>query len=520
MYRITIEATKRDDHANDDIPFSFGNPSVEHVTGILHLYRQDVSDAKQDGLPTSCTVCVLAVPADMAISELFTFFHHHMAQISAMRMVRREDVAKSICMSILDFVDEPSAHNFLNDFNGKPYSMLEPEILCKVVMVTSVEMQTPTSKVDPEVPLGHTELPTCPVCLERLDRHISGVITTVCNHKFHSECLQQWGDASCPVCRYCISSGHSSSCEACGTSADLWICLICGHVGCGRYKDAHACSHFEQTGHCYSLELETGRVWDYVSDQYVHRLIQSSLDGKLVEVPSPELAGASPADAAQAAGASAPTAGGSPALGSKGWGKANGAASSTGAQASEAALAMNEDMHMLEATHASKMDAVTREFTHLLTSQLESQRAWFEDLRAQDAAQSNARILELEAMAKRHEQEVGALQRRAAKAEGDAKALQKSVGEMTVHKKAARKELDVLTELNRSLISNQQTYKDMVAALQGQVKEKDASITDLREQVRDLMVFVEASQMAGKSEIAGGDVQVGPSAKPARRSRR
>ncbi len=28
-------------------------------------------------------------------------------------------------------------------------------------------------------PAGHTELPTCPVCLERLDEHVSGVVTTV-----------------------------------------------------------------------------------------------------------------------------------------------------------------------------------------------------------------------------------------------------------------------------------------------------------------------------------------------------
>lgn len=115
----------------------------------------------------------------MAISELFTFFHHHMAHISAMRMVRRGDVAKSMCMAILDFEDTRSSQNFLDDFNGKPYSMLEPEILCKVVVVAAVEMQTPTSKTEIEVPPGHTELPTCPVCLERLDRHISGVITTV-----------------------------------------------------------------------------------------------------------------------------------------------------------------------------------------------------------------------------------------------------------------------------------------------------------------------------------------------------
>lgn len=50
-----------------------------------------------------------------------------------------------------------------------------------------------------------TELPTCPVCLERLDEHVSGIVTTVCNHQFHSECLQQWGDTSCPVCRWVLS---------------------------------------------------------------------------------------------------------------------------------------------------------------------------------------------------------------------------------------------------------------------------------------------------------------------------
>lgn len=175
----------------------------------------------------------------------------------------------------------------------------------------------------------------------------------VCNHKFHNECLQQWGDASCPVCRYSVSQSHDSSCAVCGSTSDLWMCLICGHVGCGRYNAAHARDHYAATSHCYSLETETGRVrtlcaawcnsvyatfccmrschflsmlqhvdisavplpllvaagslmstpnprnttdampsvvqvWDYAGDGYVHRLIQSHLDGKLVEVPSPE----------------------------------------------------------------------------------------------------------------------------------------------------------------------------------------------------------------------------------------
>ena len=50
------------------------------------------------------------------------------------------------------------------------------------------------------------------------------------------------------------------------------------------YKGGHAIIHWKETQHCYSLELETQRVWDYVGDNYVHRLIQSKTDGKLVEL--------------------------------------------------------------------------------------------------------------------------------------------------------------------------------------------------------------------------------------------
>ena len=73
---------------------------------------------------------------------------------------------------------------------------------------------------------GLTELPSCPVCLERLDDSVNTVLTILCNHSFHSSCLEKWSDTtsvpfvinnwmlesrkswlciSCPVCRYCQS---------------------------------------------------------------------------------------------------------------------------------------------------------------------------------------------------------------------------------------------------------------------------------------------------------------------------
>ncbi len=67
-------------------------------------------------------------------------------------------------------------------------------------------------------------LAVLPVCLQ------------VCNHRFHGECIKHWGDTSCPVCRYCMlsSNANTSRCSTCGANTNLWICLICGHVGCGR----------------------------------------------------------------------------------------------------------------------------------------------------------------------------------------------------------------------------------------------------------------------------------------------
>lgn len=44
--------------------------------------------------------------------------------------------------------------------------------------------------------------------------------------------------------------------------------LTCGFVGCGRYSNKHSVAHFEQTGHPYSLELATLRIWDYCQGEY------------------------------------------------------------------------------------------------------------------------------------------------------------------------------------------------------------------------------------------------------------
>lgn len=38
-----------------------------------------------------------------------------------------------------------------------------------------------------------------------------------------------------------------------------------------------------ETNHLFSLQVGNNRVWDYVRDNYVHRLLQSEGDGKVRE---------------------------------------------------------------------------------------------------------------------------------------------------------------------------------------------------------------------------------------------
>jgi BRCA1-associated protein len=143
--------------------------------------------------PGTDTVCVLAVPGDMGIAEFCQFLGSYMPLIPIMRMVRREDVPRSTCMSVIQFKDHQAAQRFVEEYNGKPFSLLEPEIICRAVFTTGTEMHvvdeeslrsspSPVTGSAPnlEAPKGFVELPTCPVCLERLDEHISGVVTTVC----------------------------------------------------------------------------------------------------------------------------------------------------------------------------------------------------------------------------------------------------------------------------------------------------------------------------------------------------
>jgi len=156
------------------------------------------------------------------------------------------------------------------------------------------------------------DIPTCPVCLHRVDPFRLGLPHNRAQHllcsKFcpppnlaagnqHSavscprqRLLRPWPPpSSCVACRVIDrywqkdtdehdaigehdADDGSLVCIVCGMKETLWVCLTCGFVGCGRYSSKHAVEHNSVTGHPFCLELSTLRIWSYVDGEFAHRV--------------------------------------------------------------------------------------------------------------------------------------------------------------------------------------------------------------------------------------------------------
>ncbi|XP_005188963.2 BRCA1-associated protein [Musca domestica] len=426
-----------------EIGFFSGNPSVEITNGIIHLYkkneRKEIKDAPSNQL------CLLAVPASLSCHDLLSFVSPCHTEIQHIRIVR--DGCPNQFMVLLEFRSNSSALEFYQTYNGAAYNSLEPDSLCHAVWVSEVEKGE-----DGLPPLGHTELPTCPVCLERMDESVDGVLTILCNHAFHANCLIKWGDSTCPVCRHVQTPElmENSVCMECEGTDSLWICLICGHVGCGRYQGGHAAAHYRATNHTFAMQLGTSSVWDYAGDNFVHRLFQNKTDGKLVATQAPNDEG------------------------------------------------------------EEKIDSIQLEFTYLLTSQLDTQRKYYEermehlekewrDFRS-TLEGAHGKIADMD-------QRIQALTK-------EKQTLERKLQQNNTKLKEVQKQLVEEQEISRALQNNQTCWHTKYKQLEKEYKEyketKETELSSIKEQLRDIMFYMTAqSQIAEselKEEIAGGTV--------------
>ena len=185
---------------------------------------------------------------------------------------------------LFHLIKPEDAQTFVDDLDGQPFTSLDMTVTCHIQHVVALNGEggvslmnpifapstkkaqhgaleiLPSSSSEPDMssttnstqhrPHGDEtthhrhhhvggEDPNCAVCLERIpldlnDADKTSILTTVCNHTFHLDCLVQCQDSPCPVCRYDHSGLNEalSQCHICGTTEHNYVCLICGVVSC------------------------------------------------------------------------------------------------------------------------------------------------------------------------------------------------------------------------------------------------------------------------------------------------
>ncbi|GMT15504.1 hypothetical protein PFISCL1PPCAC_6801 [Pristionchus fissidentatus] len=452
------------------LTFLSGNKRVEKTEGILHFYKR--STPRIDGIRM---VCMLNISVHLSCQDILNFFSTALPSIETIKVIRDETPGKY--MMLILFKSSEDAELFYSDFNDQQYNALEQD---RAILLFVETMDVLDESAVPDL----VELPTCAVCLERMD---DGVITIFCRHSFHAVCIQKCTDTICPICR-CTQTPEAAAkqrCSACDESTDLWICLICGNVACGRYREAHAFRHFEETSHTFAQEVGGNRVWDYAGDNYVHRLIQAEQDGKLVAV-------------------------------------------ERGGEETD------------EKAKASQVEAVTLEYTCLLTNQLERQRSYYEgELSKSERARSNlekmalAQLEDVEAQLKRAVDECNKVRDELENSQKARTTAEKKQQSAITKMNKLSSDLAEERSLNSIVRSDQEKWHKQVEALQkdsSEMKEKyDREVTELKEQIRDLMLHLggeadleRQAQEAGvtREEMEQGILEVGPQSEKKKQRRK
>ncbi|PWA72231.1 zinc finger (ubiquitin-hydrolase) domain-containing protein [Artemisia annua] len=437
-------------HLFRNLPLTTSSSSTSSVNPVLTLWN----------VATRTTnVFIVAVPNYLSYDEFLVFCGRHVDEFQDLCFIRNDAVEDRYSV-LIKLKNQAAADGFCICYHGKRFSPSETQV-CHIYFAQAVEY-TDSAEIASIPQTGYTELPTCPVCLERLDYDTSAIQITHCDHSFQCPCITKWAYLSCQVCQLCLQQdGKPTTCAVCGTSNNPWVCLICGFVGCGRYEKGHAIQHYRHADHCYSLELETQQIWDYVGDKYVHRLNQSKVGSKSTVTHHQCVS-------------------------------------------SEGECGDKEDEEFGGALFSSKVDTIMDEYNFLLANQMETQRQTYEILLAE--AKSRKEISIAEAIVKAEAERTQELQNKLEELAKDTKTVS-----------------NINEELAKAQEFLKKTYKEIQERETASLKLKDEKIMDLEEQIRDLRIYMEAQKtLANTDDIKGGTllpVQLNPTS-PQKNSKR
>ena len=273
------------------------NNLYEYIEGRVELYKLNSNNLSLTNnietfrfLPINRTkyLFLINLPEDVSLDYFINYIGGEIQKINNITIIT--DPKTNFRSLIIQFFEQDMADNFYYNYKIRSIKENKSEFLYFVFLrniiyslekeqtkLNFIEINTnfkdEEEKKDEEKKEEYTlyQLPTCPLCLEKIETSNSGIETLLDNFP-----CERWTNYknSCKVCsKLSPSVIKLLTCEKCSIKSSLWCCLICGNIGCSRYQNGHAVTHFKETNHKYSLELESQRIWDYSLDKWVHRLI-------------------------------------------------------------------------------------------------------------------------------------------------------------------------------------------------------------------------------------------------------
>jgi len=223
------------------------------------------------------------------------------------------------------------------------------------------------------------------------------------------------------------------------------------------------------------MDIASQHVWDYAGDGYVHRLIQNKENRQLIDLPHPNSAYRAEGD---------------------------------------------------DSVPREKFESMANEYTYLLTSQLDSQRRYFEEQleravdkasiasqRAEEASKSARQaVTSLETMqAQREEQDVTIvrLEKSMEKASLRAEKFEKLARDMS---KQAREE----KTMNEGLLARIKVAEQTAQDKQNEVKKLGLEKAELEDMNRDLTIFISSQEKVRELQEQGEEIEMGGLSLPER----
>lgn len=147
----------------------------------------------------------------------------------------------------------------------------EPIVISKVAIGKSGGIDCDADRYETQVSVY---CHSCNVTLDKSNPKVASMVDSVmlAQSAFEQNQVGEW-EMEFKPCEHTLMLDQSGSqripdkslahCQECDLKSNLWLCMTCGHLGCGRQNydgtggNGHGLEHFQTTGHCVNVKIGT-----------------------------------------------------------------------------------------------------------------------------------------------------------------------------------------------------------------------------------------------------------------------